>query len=100
MAEGESHAVAALVRKRAEIAGQIAHARAEVARLQGKLAAIDTALEVFDPAIRAELIPPKRYRPPSELPYVEVGGRVLLDFLRRAEEPLDAREIARPVAGG
>src|SRR4051794_24484990 len=94
MAEGEAHAVSALVRKRAEIAGQITHARTEAARLQAKLATIDAALEMFDPAIRAELIAPKRYRPPADGPYVEVGGRALLEFLRRTEEPLDAREIA------
>jgi hypothetical protein len=76
------------------VAGQIAHATAEIAKLRMSLAAIDTALGLFDPEIRAELIPPKRHRPPSDGPWVEVGGRVLLDFLRRANEPLDAREIA------
>lgn len=94
MAEGDTFAVAALVRKRAEVAGRIAHATAEIAKMRGTLAAIDTALGLFDPEIRAELIPPKRHQPPSDGPWVEVGGRVLLEFLRRANEPLDARMIA------
>ena len=90
-----SGGVAAPVRKRAELAGRLKHARAEIVRLQAILAAIDTALEAFDPAIRAELIPPgKRYRPAPDGPYLKVGGRVVLDLLRRTGEPLTAREIA------
>ena len=71
MAEGDTFAVAALVRKRAELAGRLRHARAEIVRLQATLAAIDTALGAFDPAIRAELIPPKRYRPAPDGPYLK-----------------------------
>src|SRR5690242_2396360 len=90
----DTYAVAALVRKRAELAGRLKHARAEIAKMQATLAAIDTALEVFDPEIRAALIPPKRYRPPVDGPYVNLGGKVLLDFLRREDVPLSAPEIA------
>ena len=48
-------AVAALVRKRAELAGRIAHARRELEGMPTGPAALDATLRLFDPGI---LMPP------------------------------------------
>ena len=87
-------AVAALVRKRAELAGRIAHARRELDAMLAGLAALDATLRLFDPGIRVEGIKPKRFRPRSGEPAPGMRSRDVLVLLRRAGEPLDAREIA------
>ncbi len=87
-------AVAALVRKRAELAGRIDHARRELDGMLAGLAALDATLRLFDPEIRVESIRPKRHRPGNGQPSPGIETREVLAVLREAAGPLTAREIA------
>src|SRR5918997_2796126 len=87
-------AVAALVRKRAELAGRIDHARRELDAMLASLAALDTTLRLFDPTIRVESIRPKAHRPGNGQPSPGIATRDVLAALRDAAGPLTAREIA------
>src|SRR4051794_39802227 len=83
MAEGVTFAIGALVRKRAELAG-----------LTANLCHLDATLRMFDPEIRLDAIRPKAPRPAADPGRPEITTRMVLDALRRAGEPLSAREIA------
>jgi hypothetical protein len=87
-------AVAALVRKRAELAGRIDHARREMDGMLASLAALDATLRLFDPAIRVESIRPKAHRPGNGHASPGFETRDVLAALREAPGPLTAREIA------
>ena len=91
-------AVAALVRKRAELAGRIDHARRELDGMLAGLAALDTTLRLFDPSIRAEGVRPKAHRPGNGHASPGIETRDVLGALREAAGPLTARETAsRPL---
>jgi hypothetical protein len=95
---GMDIATAALIRKRAELAGEIEARAAELDQLRADLMHLDAAIRMMCPAAEPELIPPKK---PSrkgcdwfgrqELP------RLVLTSLRDAERPLSCVEIARTV---
>jgi hypothetical protein len=91
-------AVSALVRKRAEIAGEIEAKLAEVDRLRADLAHLDAAIRIVCPEARPELIKPKR---PSRKGCDWFGrgelGRLVLDALRDAPKPLGSMALARAV---
>src|SRR5215208_3127479 len=55
--------VAALVRKRAELAGRIVHARAELDGMLASLAALDATLRLFDASAEPESIRPTPFCP-------------------------------------
>ena len=91
-------AVAALARKRAELAGEIEAALAKVARQRADLVHLDAVIRLLDPAAEAEAIRPKIPRNngcdwfgPGEL------ARMAFDALRDAPKPLSAIDIARAV---
>ena len=95
----EPHVVSALVRKHAEVAGEIEAAEKRVAQLRADLLHLDAVLCLFDPGAKPGAIPPKRpavrrneWFAPGEL------ARRVLDTLRTAAgEPLTTREITRRV---
>src|SRR5918997_114498 len=93
-------AVAALVRKRAELAGRIDHARAELDGMLAGLAALDTTLRIFDPELRPEAVRPKPYRPASGQPSPGIRSRDVLGVLRETGRPMTAREIAERLLAG
>ena len=88
-------ATAALIRKRAELAGEIEARAAALDQLRADLAHLDAAIRIMCPDAEPELIRPKK---PSrkgcdwfgrqELP------RLVLGALRGAEQPLSSIEIA------
>jgi hypothetical protein len=82
------------VRKRAELAGRIEHARAELEAMMAGLAALDVTLRLFDPGIRLEAIRPKAHRPGNGQAPPGIETRDVLAALREAAGPLTAREIA------
>jgi hypothetical protein len=91
---GEPHVVSALVRKRAELAGEIEEAEKRIAQLRADLVHVDAVLRLFDPAAKPEAIPAKRpWRRTGWFADGELPRRVL-DTLRTAPEPLSAGEIA------
>jgi hypothetical protein len=97
MAEGDTFAISALVRKRAELAGLVEHTRAQLDALSANLGHVDATLRLFDPEIRLDAIRPKAPRPAACPGRPEITTRMVLDALRRAGEPLSAREIAARV---
>ena len=94
MAEGDTFAISALVRKRAELTGLIDRHRAELDVMTANLGHVDATLRLFDPEIRLDAIRPKAPRPAADPGRPEITTRMVLDALRRASEPLGAREIA------
>jgi hypothetical protein len=84
-------ATAALVRKRAELAGRIGHARAELDAMLASLAALDATLRLFDPELRPQAIRPKPF-PPRRGPE-QPGMRVrdVLGALRETGRPMTTR---------
>src|SRR4051795_660824 len=99
MADG-ALAKAAPVRKRAELAGRIEHARAELDAMLASLAAIDATLRLFDPELRPQAIRPKPF-PPGRGPE-QPGMRVrdVLGALRETGRPMATREIAERLLAG
>jgi hypothetical protein len=100
MAEGDTFAIGALVRKRAELAGLVERHRAELAAMLANLGHLDATLRLFDPEIRLDAIRPKAPRAAAEPGRPAITTRMVLDALRRAGEPLGAREIAARVLAG
>jgi hypothetical protein len=100
MAEGDTFAAAALVRKRAELAGRIEHGRAELDAMLASLAALDATLCLFDPQLRPQAIRPKPF-PPLRGPE-QPGMRVrdVLGALRETGRPMTTREIAERLLAG
>ena len=97
MAEGDTFAIGALVRKRAELAGLVDRHRAELDAMVANLGHLDATLRLFDPGIRLDAIRPKAPRPAAAPGRPEITTRMVLDALRRAGEPLGVREIAARV---
>ena len=91
-------AVAALSRKRAELAGEIEARLAEVDRLRADLVHLDAAIRILCPEAEPELIKPKR---PSRKGCDWFGrgelGRLVLAALRDEPGPLGSMAIARTV---
>lgn len=89
------HAIHALTRKRAEIAGRIEHHRTELRQAAADLASVDRALQLFAPGIKPQEIRARRFRPDA-LPRGEVTRHVL-DALRSAQAPMTAAQLAAVV---
>lgn len=88
--------VQGLIRKRAELAGQVEELHAKLGALMAALAHIDGALHVLKPDIALELLPEKL--PPS--PFSGFRGeiqRFLLDALRQADGPMSTFDLTRAV---
>lgn len=93
-------AIAALVRKRAELSGEIIRRQREIIKFRAEIASLDATLRIFDPTQE-----PARIRPVVKLknrvvPKLRHGefGRLVLAELRGAEEPLSVGEIVERLA--
>jgi|HubBroStandDraft_1064217.scaffolds.fasta_scaffold00843_5 predicted RNase H-like nuclease (RuvC/YqgF family) len=93
-------AIAALVRKRAELAGEVIRCEREISRLRTQIASLDATIRIFDP----EQVP-ARIRPVIKVkrrvvPTLRRGefGRLVLAQLRVATEPLSVAEIVERLA--
>jgi hypothetical protein len=78
-------AVAAMVRKRAELAGRIDHARLALQELIAQLGALDATICLFDPTMKPAAIRAKLYRPETRVPLPELTTRAVLALFRQAE---------------
>jgi hypothetical protein len=95
-------AITALVRKRAELSGEIIRAQKDIARLKGEIAALDTTIRIFDPSrvpARIRPVVKLRNRTGSRLKHGEFG-RLVFAVLRDASEPLSVGEIAGRIGAG
>src|SRR5215213_3298630 len=92
-------AVAALVRKRAELAGELIEKQREVTDILTRLGHIDGAILMLAPGYELETIQPKR--PARKLPALSHPNelnRMTLDLLREAAgRPLPIAELMRAV---
>ncbi|MHC2000896.1 hypothetical protein ACYQR9_10665 [Methylobacterium sp. CM6241] len=93
------HVLSGLVRKRAEIAGQIEHTQGELRKLVTSLDAIDSAIRIFDPTADVGEIRNRQY-PPLHAAFRGEMMRFVLGALRVADGPLTSREIADHVMVG
>lgn len=98
MADGDTFAIGALARKRAELAAEIVERERALDQLRADLAHLDGALRLLEPAYKPGSIRPKRRHTKHER-WFATGelGRLCLDVLRAAAEPLPTMEIARAV---
>lgn len=86
--------ITGLVRRRAEIAGELQAAHEMISKLVRDLAALDAALAVVAPDMEVEAIRPKMFRPPDDWANRGQMSRLVLTILRQARDPLTTREIA------
>jgi hypothetical protein len=94
----ESHVISALRDKRAELDGELRQAEKRIIQLRADLESIDGALRVFDPSLAPRTIRPKlKRKPPTHFRHGQFC-RVVLDMLRRAGDPMTARDIATQIA--
>jgi len=87
------YALAALKDKRASLAGEIRDLKAKVAKRQAALAHVDETIRVFEPDFDVDSIPTKRPRKRVKLFRHGELGRLILDALRKAGEPLSTPQI-------
>jgi hypothetical protein len=92
----EPHVLAALIRKRAEIAGQIEHAQTTLRQLIIDLDNLDATIRLFKPDIDLEEIHPKPLPPRNQAFRGEVS-RLILSALRQSLSPLTTHDLARHV---
>lgn len=83
-----------LVRKRAQLAGDIENAQADLHRMIRELEHLDATILLFDADYEIEAIKPKTFRPPADWSKRGEMTRVVLNILRQAAEPLTTRDIA------
>ena len=90
-----SHAIAALVRKRADLAGQMEAAEKRLRALQASLVHVDATIRLFDADYPIAEIAPKRAGYKPVLPGL---SRYVLDTLRNNAGPLTAWDISKRIA--
>ena len=88
--------VQGLIRKRAELAGDVEALHIKLASLYAALNALDTSIRVFKPAIELDDLP-CRVPPAPMTAFRGEFQRFLLDRLRNAERPLSTLELAADV---
>jgi hypothetical protein len=90
------HAISALIRKRAEIAGRIEHLQDELRQAVIDLDNVDHTIHLFDPTIELHEIK-SRPVPPRHQAFKGEVTRIVLATLRNAKRPVTTAEIARRV---
>ena len=92
----DSHVVTALIRKRAELAGQIEHAQTALRQLIIDLDNLDATIRLFKPDIDLEEIRPQPV-PPRHAALKGEISRMVMDTLRQSHRPLTTRDLAQHV---
>ena len=92
--DGNSFVLPGLVRKRAELAGDIERTQADLQRMIRDLENLDATILLFDADYQVETIRPKSFRPPDDWAKRGEMSRIALNILRQAAEPLTTRDIA------
>ena len=94
------HVISGLMRKRADIAGDIERTQHALRKLVIELDAIDQAIRIFDPEADIGSIKPHHY-PHKHAAFRGEMMRFVMDSLRTANgKPITTREIALGVAKG
>src|SRR5215212_9345414 len=90
----DEYVVNGLVKRRAELAGDIENTQKRLGELVEDLAHLDDVILQFDPSYQIQSIAPKAWRPPENWSRRGEMSRVILGILRQATEPLTTRDIA------
>ena len=90
----EPHVVTALIRKRAEIAGQLEAAQNHARQLVIDLDHVDATLRLYVPDIDLEEIKPKPL-PPRHAAFRGEVSRLILEALRASPEGMTAQALAQ-----
>jgi hypothetical protein len=95
-AEGSmtDYVLTGLVKRRAELAGEIEHTHERLRTMILDLEHLDATILQFDPNFIAESIKPKAFRPPSDWANRGEMSRICLNILRQSNEPMTARDVA------
>lgn len=91
----ETHVISALVAKRSELAGLVAHHRKEITRLSEEVKTLDATIKLFEPDYRIHTIKPKRYQKKNTFFKHGEAHRTVLDVLRESGKPLSTNAIAK-----
>lgn len=91
------HVISGLVRKRAELAGEIESTHKRLSQMIADLGNLDATILMFDPQFEIDGIRPKAFRPPDDWSKRGEMSRAVLGILRVALEPMTARDIARQI---
>ncbi|MFZ0692992.1 MAG: hypothetical protein WAN51_02385 [Alphaproteobacteria bacterium] len=83
-----------LVKRRAELTGQIEATHEALSKMLADLESLDATILQFDPKHCVEAIRPKAFRPPKDWSHRGQMTRVCLSILRQAVEPMTTRDIA------
>lgn len=83
-----------LVKRRAQLAGEIERTHELLRKLIADLENLDATILQFDPSYQIEAIKPKAFRPPKDWANRGEMSRIALSILRQAAEPLTTRDIA------
>lgn len=86
--------VTGLVKKRAELAGELNATHERLRELVNQLEHLDATLRIVAPDMEVEAIRPKAFRPPDDWSKRGQMSRLVLSILRQSKEPLTSREIA------
>jgi len=86
--------ITGLVKKRGQVAGEIASIHDTLNKLVKDLEHIDATLQIVAPDMEVESIQPKLFRPPEDWSKRGQMSRIVLSILRQAKEPLTSREVA------
>jgi len=91
----EKLVISALVKRRAELTGELSIPKQRAKQLVIDLENLDATIRLFDGDYRVEAIKPKGFRPPSDWANRGEMSRVILSILRQAAEPMTSQDVAR-----
>lgn len=88
------YALAGLVRRRADLSGEIERTHTNLKRMVADLEVLDAVILQFDPTFDVESVKARAFRPPADWANRGEMSRLVLSILRQAVEPLTTRDIA------
>ena len=89
--------ISALVKKRAQLAGEIEAAQAKLHQMIFDLEHLDQTLSLFDPTYEIASIKPRGFRPPPDWARRGEMIRLIMHILRKAPGPLTSRDVAMQI---
>lgn len=92
----EPHVITALIRKRAELAGQIEHLQGQLRQTVIALDNVEATLRVFDPAIDLGEVAPRKV-PTAHHAFRGEISRIVLEALRETTRPLSTSQLTERV---
>ncbi len=89
------HVVSQLITKRAELKGELHHHQKRIEQLEEIIYGIDLSIQAFDTTIEFDQIKAKRYSDRENYFKRGEANTMILDTLRKAQEPLTTTQITK-----